>query len=41
MRCTNPVRLRKTKTRVIELRLPLDLLDALREMGLAASGGAQ
>jgi hypothetical protein len=30
------IRLSKTKRRSVQLRLPVDLLDAVREMGLAA-----
>jgi len=29
----NPIRLSKTKNRTIKLKLPVDLLEALREMG--------
>jgi hypothetical protein len=33
----NPTRLSKTKNRSIRLKLPVDLLDAIREMGLDAT----
>jgi hypothetical protein len=35
MSTRNPVRLSKVKNRSIALKLPVDLLDALKEMGLA------
>jgi hypothetical protein len=35
----NPIRLSKTKNRSIRLKLPVDLLDAVREMGLDAARG--
>jgi hypothetical protein len=40
MHCTNPVRLSKTKTRSIKLKLPVDLLDAVKEMGRDAARSA-
>jgi len=36
MHCTNPVRLSKTKIRSIKLKLPVELLDAVKEMGCDA-----
>jgi hypothetical protein len=38
MNCTNPARLSKTKTRSIKLKLAVDLLDAVKEMGRDAQG---
>jgi hypothetical protein len=39
MAVNNPTRLSKTKNRSIRLKLPVDLLDALREMGVDAKSG--
>ncbi len=39
MPACNPIRLSKTKNRSILLKLPVDLLDALKEMGRDAAQG--